>query len=267
MEDNMEIDTPQSDVPLEFVFNGNNVRVVMKNGEPWWVNNDVCAVLNIANPWQAISRLDTDERDDLCLTDAMGRAQKTSIINEAGLYSLILSSRKPEAKIFKRWITHEVIPSIRKHGAYMTPPTIDSLVENPDLIIELCNKLKKERQLRAEEEAKRLKAEREKAEAIRTKAMIGSKREATAMNTASQLSKRVGRLEDELGLSKRFATVKKVEALTGRTFSWKPLKDYSDEHELEIRKVDDINYAKGVNAYTAESWHAVYGIELSSLCN
>lgn len=97
---------------------GRQVRTVIKDGEPWFVAKDVCEILDIGNPSMALSRLDEDEKG-LSLIDTPGGPQKMAVVNEPGLYALILTSRKPEAKAFKRWITHEVIPSIRKTGAYV----------------------------------------------------------------------------------------------------------------------------------------------------
>lgn len=91
------------------------VRTVMVSGEPWFVAVDVCKALELSNPTVAVSRLDEDERSKFNL----GRQGEGTIVNEAGLYSLILGSRKPEAKAFKRWITHDVIPAIRKTGGYI----------------------------------------------------------------------------------------------------------------------------------------------------
>ena len=99
------------------VFNNaifGNVRIIMQNNEPWFVAKDVCDCLEHTNTTMALQRLDDDERTKLNL----GRQGETNVINEYGLYSLVLSSRKPEAKEFKRWITHEVLPSIRKYGVY-----------------------------------------------------------------------------------------------------------------------------------------------------
>lgn len=93
-------------------------RVIDRNGEPWFVLTEVCKKIGIANPRDAASRLDDDEKDGVGISDAMGREQKTTVISESGLYSLILRSSKPEAKRFKKWITSEVLPSIRKTGAY-----------------------------------------------------------------------------------------------------------------------------------------------------
>lgn len=94
------------------------MRVINKNDEPWFVASDVCRALEISNNRDALNRLDADEKD-VALTDTLGGQQQMSIVNEPGLYSLVLGSRKPEAKAFKRWITHEVIPSIRKTGGYI----------------------------------------------------------------------------------------------------------------------------------------------------
>lgn len=92
-----------------------DIRTVSINDEPWFVASDICKALDISNPSVAIARLEEDERSKFNL----GRQGEGNIVNEYGLYSLVLASRKPEAKKFKRWITHEVIPSIRKHGGYI----------------------------------------------------------------------------------------------------------------------------------------------------
>ncbi|WZY36094.1 phage antirepressor [Bacillus sp. FSL W8-1122] len=99
---------------LTKMFEGNELRIVDQDGEPWFVANDVCEILELTNPSMVLQRLDDDERSKFNL----GRQGKTNVVNEFGLYNLVLGSRKPEAKKFKRWITHEVIPSIRKTGSY-----------------------------------------------------------------------------------------------------------------------------------------------------
>ncbi len=102
---------------IEFQFEGKEVRTMKgKNGEPWFVAKDICNVLEIKNTTDALKRLDSDERARFNL----GRQGETNFVNEPGLYTLILGSRKPQAKAFKRWITHEVIPSIRKTGGYVS---------------------------------------------------------------------------------------------------------------------------------------------------
>ena len=103
-----------------------SVRTVTINGEPWFVGKDVCSILNLSNPTIAVSRLDEDERAKFNL----GRQGDATIVNEPGLYTLVLGSRKPEAKAFKRWITHEVIPSIRKNGVYATPEFLQKTISD-----------------------------------------------------------------------------------------------------------------------------------------
>lgn len=118
------------------------VRTVSINNEPWFVAADVCKALEIDAT--ATRRLDDDEKNTLRLTQTIAGNPNVTIVSESGLYSLVLGSRKPEAKEFKRWVTHEVIPSIRKHGAYMTPETLAKAVLNPDVMIQICTALKAE---------------------------------------------------------------------------------------------------------------------------
>ena len=128
-----------------FKYENNDVRTVEMNGEPWFVLKDVCAVLGIADHKVTARRLDSDEVCQTPLTDSMGRQQETTVINESGLYNVILRSDKPEAKPFRKWVTSEVLPSIRKHGAYMTPQKIEEALLNPDTIISLAQQLKEEK--------------------------------------------------------------------------------------------------------------------------
>ena len=119
------------------VFNNQEfgqVRTMMIDGSPWFVAKDVCECLGLTNPTMSVGQLDEDERTKFNL----GRQGNTNIINEYGLYNLVLSSRKPSAKAFKRWITHEVIPAIRKHGAYMTGETLEQALTSPDFLIRLA---------------------------------------------------------------------------------------------------------------------------------
>ena len=110
-------------------YEGNNVRTIQRDGETWWVLRDVCEVLEISNSRDAASRLDEDEKDDVGIADAIGRQQNTTIISESGLYGTIMLSRKPEAKKFKRWVTHDVLPTIRKTGGYIPVYEDDSEME------------------------------------------------------------------------------------------------------------------------------------------
>ena len=119
------------------------VQSILIDGDPWFVAADVCKALEIEKTNRALSRLDDDEKGAHSVSTPGGR-QRMSIISESGLYSLILGSRKPEARAFKRWITHEVIPSIRKHGAYMTDSLLDALEAHPEAVPEYLNRLRSE---------------------------------------------------------------------------------------------------------------------------
>lgn len=125
------------------------IRTLVKDNEPWFVATDICKILGLTNTSMAVNRLDEDERYKFNL----GRQGNAYIVNEYGLYNLILASRKPEAKDFKRWITHEVIPAIRKTGGYMINEnnmTDDELIQKA--LIMATNKLKeRERQLKEQE--------------------------------------------------------------------------------------------------------------------
>ncbi|QYK61799.1 phage antirepressor [Paenibacillus sp. S25] len=132
-----------------FMYGSSQVRTLTVSNEPWFVAKDVCDVLEVGNPSQSLSRLDEDEKNTIILNEGNRGNPSVAIVNEPGLYTLILGSRKPEAKQFKRWITHEVIPSIRKHGAYMSPEAIEKTLSNPDFIITLATELKKEQEKRA----------------------------------------------------------------------------------------------------------------------
>ena len=120
--------------------------VIDENGEPWFVGKDVAGILEYSRPDHAISK-HVDEEDKLMYQiDTSEKKRKMYVINESGLYSLIFSSKMEKAKEFKRWVTNEVLPSIRKHGAYMTDNTLEKALLNPDYLIELANVIKDERE-------------------------------------------------------------------------------------------------------------------------
>lgn len=140
--------------PAIKIFNNaefGEVRIFEKNGEPWFVGRDVCNILGYANPRKAIiDHIDTEDKTDgVTIRDSIGREQNPILINESGLYSLILSSKLPNAKRFKHWVTSEILPSIRKHGMYAT----DELINNPDVFIQVLQELKAERERKAALEA------------------------------------------------------------------------------------------------------------------
>lgn len=126
-----------------FNYNGNEVRTIQKDGEPWWVLKDVCNVLDLSDTNKTAERLDVDELTRIKFVTG-GQNREMLCINESGLYNVILRSDKPEAKPFRKWVTSEVLPSIRKHGAYMTPETLEQAILNPDMMIKLCTALKDE---------------------------------------------------------------------------------------------------------------------------
>lgn len=129
-----------------FKFNGNQVRTVLIENEPYFVGKDVADILGYERSDNAIrNRVDTEDKLTHHIS-ASGQRRNMYIINESGLYSLILSSKLPAAKEFKRWVTKEVLPSIRKNGAYLTMEKAEEILLNPDTIINLAQQVKNERQ-------------------------------------------------------------------------------------------------------------------------
>jgi prophage antirepressor-like protein len=132
---------PSPSTPLVFTFpeTAQHVRSVMIDGEPWWLAKDVCSVLDIKNSRDAVARLDSDGVGQTDVIDSMGRKQSARIVNEPGLYELIIRSDRPQAKAFRRWITHEVIPSIRETGRYEAPgaPTAEVQLNDLDSIAQI----------------------------------------------------------------------------------------------------------------------------------
>ena len=216
------------------------IRAISINDEPYFVGKDVAMILGYINPRKAVIDHvdDDDKKDGVTIRDSIGREQKPVLINESGLYSLILSSKLPNAKKFKRWVTSEVLPEIRKNGSYTKAPK--SFKEALFLAYKQQEKIE---------------------ELEKTKAWIGNKREAQAMNTASQKVKEVKKLQLALDLEMSYATVKKVEKATGRKYSWRNLKKYCESAGLCWNKAFDSNYGS-VNSYPAEAWKNVYGVEI-----
>lgn len=145
-------------VTKEFLFNDQQVRTVVRDGEPWFVGKDVASILGYRDLNKAIA-MHVDEEDKLndktSSSFGLNLGQRGGwFINESGLYGLIMSSKLPTAKDFKRWVTSEVLPTIRKHGAYMDMDVIEKTLTNPDFIIQLATTLKEEKQRRMEAEAK-----------------------------------------------------------------------------------------------------------------
>lgn len=218
------------------------VRVVEHEGQPWFVAKDVCEILELGNPRSSLALLDGDEKD-IHSMDTPGGKQGMTIVSESGLYSLILRSRKPEAKAFKRWVTHEVIPSIRKTGGYLMAKPEDT----PEAILARAV-------LVAQDTIRRIEAERD--EAIRTKAEIGSRREATAMATASAAVRKVTALENELGRGRDYKAVKGIpwflhvfeDMPAAYSLAGRKLSEMSRRMGYEIEEIEDIRFGS-VKAY------------------
>lgn len=225
-----------------------SLRVVERKVQPWFVAKDVCDILELGNPRSSLALLDEDEKDVHSM-DTPGGKQEMTIISEPGLYSLILRSRKPEAKAFKRWVTHEVIPSIRKRGLYATEAVMDRILDDPDFGISLLQQYKFER-----EQRKLVEAQRD--EAIRTKAEIGSRREATAMATASAAVRKAAALENELGRGRDYKSVKGIpwfldvfaDTPAAYSVAGRKLSDMSRRMDYEIREIEDSRFGS-VKAY------------------
>ena len=222
-----------------------SVRVVDKDGDPWFVAKDVCDCLDIGNSRQALTYLDEDEKG-VTTNDTLGGVQEMSIVSESGLYSLILRSRKPEAKTFKRWIVRDVLPSIRKTGSYgngiLMPNFTDPLAAAEAGIVT---------------ERARI-AEQQRADYYqRTKAEIGNRREATAMATASVATRKVGALEDRLGFGKHYKQVKAIPWLLDEFVDCrvmyqqvgKKLSAISQRMGIEVKRIPCPEYPQGVKAY------------------
>lgn len=208
-----------------FDYNGSNVRTVLKNNETWFILKDVCDVLEISNSRNVANRLDEDEVHLMDIIDNIGRKQETTIINESGLYNVILRSDKPEAKKFKKWVTSEVLPNIRKHGLYATEDVVRLSLENPSYMIELLTNYQKEQN------------ERKKSEKLLEQKTI------------------------ELDESKEWFSIKRMATLNNKYwtfYKWRNLKNASEYLGYAPRKVFDANYGE-VNAYHINVWKHEYG--------
>jgi prophage antirepressor-like protein len=138
------------------VFNNvdfGDVRVIMQGEQPWFVGKDVASVLGYTNTRKALlDHVDNEDKNTVTIRDGNKGNPNQVIINESGLYSLIMSSKLPSAKQFKHWVTSDILPTIRQHGAYLTPEKVEEVLMNPDTIIKLATQLKAEREGRIKAE-------------------------------------------------------------------------------------------------------------------
>lgn len=135
---------------IPFQFQDREVRVIERDSEPWFVLVDLCKVLELTNPTVVSQRIDPQSLSQAEVLDARGVSHPTTIVSESGMYEVVIRSDKPEAIGFRRWVTAEVIPSIRKRGMYATPDTVEKMLADPDVMIQALTSLKEERARRAE---------------------------------------------------------------------------------------------------------------------
>ena len=194
------------------------IRAVEREGEIWFVGKDVCQVFGDTNHNRSLGRVGEDDKQVTEIVDKLGRKQSVIVINESGLYSLLFAmqpqktnndgvqdaypievqQRIKKLKAFKHWVTSEVLPSIRKHGAYITQPKIEEILANPDIIIELATTLKKER-------AERQKAE-EKLEAAKPKVLFADAVSASGTTILiGELAKLIKQNGCDIGQQRMFA--------------------------------------------------------------
>lgn len=222
------------------------IRTVTKNNEPWFVAIDVCNALELSNPTVVVGRLDEDERTKFNL----GRQGMTNIVSEYGLYNLILASRKKEAKKFKRWITHEVIPTIRKHGAYMSSEVIEKTLSDPDYLIRLATNLKEEKAKRALAEAQ---IERDKPKVLFADTVSSSNKSCLVGELAKLISQeaiRRGEINKKIGQNNLFGWMRSNGYLckSGERKN-QPLQQYVEQGLFELKKGTYVD-GNGVNVLT-----------------
>lgn len=144
---------------LTKMFEGHQLRIIENNNDVHFLLRDVCDILNLGQVAGLVRRLDDEVISNHPIKDSLGRTISAKFVNEDGLYDAVLESRKPEAKKFRKWITSDVLPAIRKHGGYLTPQKVEEALINPDTIILLATQLKEERARRELEKPKVLFAE------------------------------------------------------------------------------------------------------------
>lgn len=219
-----------------FSFEGNKVRTLKINNEPYFVGKDVAKILGYSNTRDALSRYVDSEDKGVAKLDTLGGKQNQTIINESGLYSLILSSKLPKAKKFKHWVTSEVLPSIRKHGAYMTDEKIEEVLTDPDTIIKLATQLKDERQQRLIEQQLRRDAESQVRE-MKPKALFA---DAVTSSKSTVLISDLAKMIKQNGVHYLYVTVngttKKLNMGPNNLFKW-----MRENHYLIARKGSDYN--------------------------
>lgn len=226
------------------------VRTKVINNEPYFSLNDVCRILEINNPSQAKTRLNKDGVISNEVIDSMGRTQQANFINESNLYKLIFQSRKSEAEKFADWVTSEVLPSIRNHGAYMSSEVIEKTLSDPDYLIRLATNLKEEKAKRALAEAQ---IERDKPKVLFADTVSSSNKSCLVGELAKLISQeaiRRGEINKKIGQNNLFAWMRSSGYLckSGERKN-QPLQQYVEQGLFELKKGTYVD-ANGVNVLT-----------------
>lgn len=226
------------------------VRTSIINEEPYFALNDVCRILEINNPRMAKTRLNKDGVSITDGVDSLGRRTDATMINESNLYKLVFQSRKPEAERFADWVTSEVLPAIRKHGAYMTDGVIERTLSDPDYLIMLATNLKEERAKRALAEAQN---EKNKPKVLFADTVSASSRSCLMGELAKMISQeaiRQGRINEKIGQNKLFSWMRNNGYLckSGERKN-QPLQQYVEQGLFEMKKGSYVD-SKGANVIT-----------------
>ncbi len=211
--------------------------IIDENNEPWFVGKDVAEILQYKDTSDALKRhVENEDKLTRCFTDS-GQSRKMYVINESGLYSLIFSSKMDKAREFKRWVTSEVLPAIRKHGAYMTDGVIERTLTDPDYLIMLATNLKEEKAKRALAEAVN---ERNRPKVLFADTVSASKRSCLMGELAKMISQeaiRQGKLDKKIGQNKLFAWMRNKGYLCkGGERRNQPKQSYVEQGLFEIKK-------------------------------
>lgn len=226
------------------------VRTSVIDDEPYFALNDVCRILEINNPRMAKTRLNKDGVSSTDGVDSLGRRTDVTMINESNLYKLVFQSRKPEAERFADWVTSEVLPAIRKHGAYMTDGVIERTLTDPDYLIMLATNLKEEKAKRALAEAQN---EKNKPKVLFADTVSASSRSCLMGELAKMISQeaiRQGRIDEKIGQNKLFAWMRNNGYLckSGERKN-QPLQQYVEQGLFEMKKGSYVD-SKGANVIT-----------------
>ena len=234
------------------IFENNEfeIRTTVYNEEPYFSLNDVCKILELNNPSQAKTRLNKGGVISNEVIDSLGRTQKANFISEANLYKLAFQSRKPQAERFTDWVTSEVLPAIRKHGAYMTDGVIERTLTDPDYLIMLATNLKEEKAKRALAEAEN---EKNKPKVLFADTVAASNKSCLMGELAKMISQeaiRQGKIDNKIGQNKLFAWMRNNGYLckSGERKN-QPLQQYVEQGLFEMKKGSYVD-SRGANVVT-----------------